>query len=354
MVSVTILIAILLLLSNLSPLINPVDFWPTALLGLGFPFLLTINILLLITWSYIKKWQLLIPLLATILSYNNIEKIFSVKDPQKPSDKVLTVNAMSYNVKNFDLYNWQNNLNSKDLIFKAIQKENPDIIAFQEFYTNRFAKEGKWDNIKYLVEKLDYPHYYFDPKLIVKESQQYGMAIFSKYPIVNSGSIKVKGSKNNGIIYTDLLIESDTIRYHNVHLQSIHLGEEDYQVAEELNSIDLEGTKSIVKKLRNAFIKRSHQSEILVKAINDSPYPVIVCGDFNDTPISYAYNSIATVLKDSYKVAGVGFGGTYVGPLPSFRIDYFFTGENINVYDYQTINFKQSDHYPIRISFYIE
>ena len=343
----------LLLLSNLAPFINPAEFWPTALLGLGFPFLLTINILLLIFWAYTKKWQLLIPLLAAILSYNNIDKIFSIKDPQKPSDKILTINAMSYNVKNFDLYNWENNLDSKELIFKAIKKENPDIIAFQEFYTNRFAKEGKWDNVKHLREKMDYPHHYFEPKLIVKESQQYGMAIFSKYPIVNKGSLKFEGSRTNGIIYADLLIESDTVRYFNVHLQSIHLGKEDYQVAEEINSIDLEGTKSIVKKLRNAFIKRSHQSEVLLNEIKNSPYPIIICGDFNDTPISYAYNTIASKLTDAYKDAGVGFGGTYVGPLPSFRIDYFFTDEDINVYDYQTINFKQSDHYPIRISFYV-
>lgn len=346
--------AFFLLLSNLSPYINPIEFWPTALLGLGFPFLLLGNILILIAWAYFKKWQLIIPLMAVIFSYNSIDKIFSIKDPQKPSDKILTVNAMSYNVKNFDLYNWENNLKSKDLIFKAIQKENPDIIAFQEFYTNRFVKQGKWDNIKYLNEQLDYPHHYFDAKFVVKESQKFGMAIFSKYPIVNTGSIKLKGSNTNGIIYTDLLIESDTIRFLNVHLQSIHLGEEDYQVAEELNSIDIEGTKSIVKKLRNAFIKRSHQTEILLKTINESPYPTIVSGDFNDTPISYAYNSIANVLKDAYKTAGVGFGGTYVGPLPSYRIDYFFTSNNINVFDYQTINFKKSDHYPIRISFFIE
>jgi endonuclease/exonuclease/phosphatase family metal-dependent hydrolase len=151
----------------------------------------------------------------------------------------------------------------------------------------------------------------------------------------------------------DLLIGRDTVRLFNLHLESVRLRHEDYSF---ISGFDLQFEKDekiqenslrIIKKLKTAFTRRAGQVSYLSEAIKDSPYPVILCGDFNDTPNSYTYQQLTDKLVDSFKESGTGFGNTYIGKLPSFRIDYILHDDYFISSDYQRKTISLSDHYPV-------
>ena len=126
---------------------------------------------------------------------------------------------------------------------------------------------------------------------------------------------------------------------------------DDYKYIDDLQkdvqAEDVEHSKNIVKRLKRAFIKRAKQAELIEYSISLSPYPVIVCGDFNDTPSSYTYNTVSKKLTDSFVESGNGFGRSYVGAFPSFRIDYILHSDQFIAYNFKTIREELSDHYPI-------
>jgi endonuclease/exonuclease/phosphatase family metal-dependent hydrolase len=112
--------------------------------------------------------------------------------------------------------------------------------------------------------------------------------------------------------------------------------------------------KDISFRLKDAFIRRAKQANILSKKITATPYPTIVCGDFNDTPVSYTYHKIKGNLNDAFMEAGSGIGNTYVGNFPSYRIDYFLYSNDFKVKNYKVPHIKLSDHYPIVCEFIIQ
>lgn len=148
-----------------------------------------------------------------------------------------------------------------------------------------------------------------------------------------------------------MLIHGDTVRVYNVHLQSIHLSNVDYKFVDDImnnkKTEELENSKNILRRLKRAFIKRSSQSDLVAEHIQNCPYSTIVCGDFNDTPASYSYNNIAQNLKDAFVESGTGFGKTYIGKFPSFRIDYILHSDKYKSYNFRTIRQKLSDHFPL-------
>ena len=155
---------------------------------------------------------------------------------------------------------------------------------------------------------------------------------------------------------TDIKIGKDTIRVFNTHLESVHFGWNSYKFIENLNNDDVQqdelaGSLMILRQLKKAFVKRATQVELLHDSIEASPYPVIICGDFNDTPYSYTYSILADDLRDSFRESGRGIGKSYNGPFPSFRIDYIFHDAKIESSAYRTIHEKLSDHYPVSCMF---
>ncbi len=365
------LAALGLLATYATPYIAPQTFWPAALVGLTYPFMLAINILFATLWLYRKKWHYLIFCLLVIISGSHLVKssvAFNAnKNPQKAvavdkSVEKVDLKVLSYNVQNFDLYNWTENVESRNKIMKLIRKQDPDIIGFQEFYTEDGAK---FNNINFLVSDLKYPHYHFEKTLSKNGKMHWGVAVFSKYPIAKKNVLKFANSKNNIVTYSDIKVQNQTIRFFNAHLQSIHLGRDDMKYVKTLGnggSTDKEkptteehikSTRAIVKKLKAAFVKRGQQAKELAKVIAQSPHPVVVCGDFNDTPASYTYHTISKNLKDAFLEVGVGLGGTYAGPLPSFRIDYVLLDQKMNTISFEVIDETYTDHYPVTCEFSI-
>lgn len=258
---------------------------------------------------------------------------------------------MSYNVRVFDLYNWSNNGETKNKMFDMMRKEKPDIMCLQEFF--HFADKRYFNTLDTLLElqsaRQVHVEYTTTPNI-----SHFGIATFSKHKIVDGGRIEFheKGpTPNNICIYTDIQIGNDTIRVYNMHLASIHFKKNDYKMVEQLGDIETEkqiaGAKSMFTRLHLAFKKRAKQAELIAKQIALSPYPVILCGDFNDTPFSYSYNTISSNLIDAFQESGNGIGATYNGSFPAFRIDYIMHSRDLISTNYQTIPEKLSDHYPI-------
>ncbi len=341
--------AIGLLISYLSPHISPQIFWLLAFFGLAYPILLIINVLFILYWLVQFKKRFIYSLLIIFCGFNYLSRTFQFKlSDSKENDKAL-IKIMSYNVKAFDLYNWTKNTETKTKMYQLIADENPEIVCFQEFYSRDSSAFDNYDSIS-TTTKLKNIHVEYTSHARLK--QHFGIATYSKFPIVNRGKIDFGYKSNNVCIYTDLIVGKDTIRVYNMHLQSIAFSKDDYKFAEELHSEietkeEVERSKNILRRLKRAFVKRSKQADIIGAHIASSKYKVIVCGDFNDTPTSYTYNTISDNLKDSFLESGRGLGKTYSGVFPSFRIDYILHDKKFNSYNYKTIKEEYSDHFPI-------
>jgi endonuclease/exonuclease/phosphatase family metal-dependent hydrolase len=251
-------------------------------------------------------------------------------------------------VRLFDLYNWSHNKLTRNRMFSFIKKEEPDIACFQEYFQ---GDSGYFNTTDTLQQFLAARHVHVEFTLTMRQIQHWGIATFTRYPILGKGRIDFEGKSNNICIYTDVLIGSDTVRIYNMHLQSFLFSKEDYKFVEDLEKDkevdEIEGSMSIFKRMKKAFILRAPQADVVASHIAVCPYRVIVCGDFNDTPFSYTYHRIKGSLGDSFMESGSGLGKTYFGNFPSFRIDYIFHSKGYRSYQYTTHPEDYSDHFAL-------
>lgn len=285
--------------------------------------------------------------IAIILSFTAVSNFFQFNSSHSDAT---SIKVMSYNVRLFDLYNWSENIDSRNKIFDQLGGQNADIFCFQEFYYT--DQKGTFETRDTLITFLDAKNYREAYTHEMRGGQYFGIATFTRYPIVSSGNIEFENDNNNICLYTDVKIDEDTVRVYNLHIASIRFSYDDYTFVENLDtkseSEELErGARTIYHRLSNAFEKRSVQSKVIVDHVKKSPYPVILCGDFNDSPNSFCYNQFSSVLSDSFKEAGKGIGKTYIGAFPSFRIDYIFHSEEFKANNYITLPEKYSDHHAI-------
>ncbi|MDA3952928.1 MAG: endonuclease/exonuclease/phosphatase family protein [Bacteroidales bacterium] len=345
-----------LLLSYLSVFISPEKLWVLAFFGLAYPFLLIVNVGFVVFWIYKKRKTFLIPLIAILIGWTYLASYIQVPlKKQKVSQEIVKnkFKVLSFNVRLFDLYNWREGDNTSDEIFDFINTNEFDFICFQEFFTKNTGDLTEGSISKMLEEKYTtHIDYTFEG-----DNYNYGIATFSKYPIINRGIINFSNSSNSSI-FTDVLINEDTIRIFNNHLQSIRFNKNNYSFITNSKYLKdderLKEIKDISYRLRDAFIKRASQARILSSHIQNSPFPVIVCGDFNDVPVSYTYRKMKNNLNDSYSEAGKGIGNTYKGKFPSFRIDFIFHSEEIKCMSFDIPDVHLSDHFPVTSEFVLE
>lgn len=341
LVFVSLIFVFALLTSYLSIYISPRKLVFPAFLGLSYPYLLGINIVFALYWIYRKRWSALIPIFAIAVGWTHFSTYFATGFK---SNEVITThfNLMSYNVRYFNLYNWNKDPNTSDNMLNEVATNDVDIVCFQEFSA---GKGLDTDKIKSTLKNM--PYHYINHKG--------NLAVFSKYKITNKEEIDFRASSSASAFCADIQIGRDILRIYNCHLESNKFSNEDYEYinnikknAEEKN---IEGAKNISKRLAEAFKARAYQAEILNKHITHSPYRTIICGDFNDSPISYAYHTIKGELNDSFIEKGAGPGTTYIGDFPSFRIDYILHSDNLECVSFERIKKKYSDHYPIIAGF---
>jgi len=340
-----------LLLSYLASYTKPEFFWVISFFGLAYPAILGVNILFIIYWILRLPKFAMISTLGILLGLGNLQNYIGFRENKaimvpKSSDDFLRI--MTYNVHNFKQFGDKNDKFTKEQILDIIRNEQPDVICFQEFFSR---KRGEYNFRKEVLQILETEHYYFKPS---KDNgyEAVGMAIFSKFPILNRGNIQFEKNMNwNEAIYADIKKGEQRFRVYNVHFQSIKFKPEDYKYLEKVKSeieTSVESPRKIASRLKRAFVKRGKQAEILKEYTNKSPIPYIITGDFNDTPISYTVNTIAKGMNNSFREMGSGFGITYNGAFPNFQIDYIFTSPEFKVKNYLIIEKKLSDHYAIR------
>ena len=175
------------------------------------------------------------------------------------------------------------------------------------------------------------------------------MATYSNFPIFKKGTVSISGERTNNVcIYSDIAIAGDSIRVYNVHLASNWFEKEDYEF---LDRPSVEGAESIIERLKTSFFKRAKQVKAIKAHMSTSPYPIIMCGDFNDTPTSFSYKQLSEGLNDSFTNAGTGLGQTYNGKFPKLRIDYILHSPEFKINSFKTTEVNLSDHFPIVSTF---
>lgn len=345
-----IIAVIFLLLSYLASIIKPGYFWAIAFIGLGYPFILFINILFAVYWLVKRPLFALVSVAGILIGWKFLVSTIGFRESsaiQVPKSSDNLIRVMTWNVHFFKKFDQSYDTGSRDQMLDVIRKEQPDIICIQEFFSRR---KGDFNFRKSISELLKTEHYYIE-SLNENDYEMAGIAIFSKFPIKKKGLIPFPNvSPGNEGIFADFEVNKKKFRIYNVHLQSIRFQPEDYKYLKEIKEIstDVKGTRRVGGMLKSAFVKRGEQVDFLKKEMEKLDYPVIVAGDFNDTPISYAVNTIGAGMKNSFRERGSGFAITYNGDFPNFQIDYILVSPNFEVKNYIIIDKKLSDHFAVR------
>jgi endonuclease/exonuclease/phosphatase family metal-dependent hydrolase len=347
---------VLLLAVYLSVYISPERIPLLAFAGLAYPVILLINIFFIVIWIFIRIKYTLLSLVFILLGWNHIGRLIQFNKNQETGKSDKSFKILSYNIQNFVKMNVSNTKYITDFgiqskITKFISEQKADIICLQEILYDR------GDVQKFITElgqTYRTPNFYYRNYFATDKQKLDGTLILTRFPLINKGFLE-HNKKTIGI-YCDIVIHSDTIRLYNLHLASIHFNREDYDFISDLpNQQDQEVIKKhslrVLGRLKTAFMRRGNQADLVRNHIKNSPHPVVLCGDINDTPSSYAYRVLASGLTDAFVESGKGMGVTYAGEnFPSFRIDYIFHDQVFESFHFLRKKVPLSDHYPISCS----
>lgn len=351
---INIIISILFFLSVFSFNRSPVEYSILLFLPIIFWILFFMNIIFFVVWLFIKWRMIFIPVISLLFSLKILLLIFPISSYFSFSKKEKTdLKIMSYNVYCFGLYKWEK-ISIKNKIIQTINNEAPDIICLQEAFW--VPKTKNFITIDSLKKTLKYKYDYRFTLAKAAGNQNFGLVIISRYPIINSYGKKFENSLN-GFIYADILKDKDTIRIFNLHLESLHFGEEDYKTIENINdkekNINLNDIANLYSKYLKSYKKRAKQVDIIKAEIDICKKTKFICGDFNDLSLSYTYSKIrGNNLYDSYLACGKIKDYTWHKDKLKIRIDYIFSDINYECKSYNVIKEPFSDHFPIVAEYY--
>jgi endonuclease/exonuclease/phosphatase family metal-dependent hydrolase len=346
-----IILAVVFLLACLSPYVSPREWWQVSILGLGFVIMTLLMVLFILFWLVFKPKLALISFITLLLGWKSFSVLFGLHMPgkfnyQKPKDNLRVVH---WNVARFTEWKRNNNKGSQTRLkmMDQLKEQNADVLCLAEFFHS--TDSTYYNNLNYVLNTLGYPYYYYswdDDGY----RQWVGQAIFSRYPIIDSGIIRYpRPGLPESLINADILYQGDTIRVFTTHLQSVQFKKQDYESIEKIKNRDedlVENSRGIFSKLKRAYAFRSQQAEIVKEITSNSPHPYIVTGDFNDVPNSYTYFTIkGRALQDAFLNKGFGVGRTYASLSPTLRIDYILTTRDFDVVQFNRIVKNYSDHY---------
>jgi len=315
-------VATMLLLSYVLPYLAPKSFAFLSVLSLAVPILILVNILFVVYWLLKVKKQLLLPAIVLIIGYNYVFSLYKFSS-SKDIEDADNISVMNYNVRLFNLFDWIESETVKDDIISFVTENKPDILSIQEYRKD---------------EDITFSGYYKYEEISGHKVKN-GQAIFSKFPIINSGSIEFPNTSNNAI-FADIVKGSDTIRIYNVHLQSSGIDSRVDELAKETS-------ENLFKRIRKTFKIQQSQAELFLEHKNKCPYKMIICGDFNNTAYSYVYKEIKGDFNDTFAEAGNGFGRTFNFKWFPIRIDFILSDSSFEINGFKTFDVELSDHYPI-------
>jgi endonuclease/exonuclease/phosphatase family metal-dependent hydrolase len=348
-------VIVLYLLVCLVPYTNTGKYWFVAFPGLVFPFLFFALAGFFIFWIFLKSkwaWLSLVVLLLgsqqvfTVFNFRPAEKFEMAKQPN-------TLRIFHWNVESWDDFNEKREYNEESYepgMMTLIRNQNADILCFEEYADKKNIKDK--NSITSTIQNMGYPYYRFAETDSTRHNSN-GVIIFSKYPILNSDIINYGDDADvnaEHLVYIDIKRGEKTFRIFTTHLQSVRFGHSDYRSLSKLKHAKDPGyhhSRTILSKLKKGYEYRYNQAQIVKAEINESPYPVIITGDFNDVPNSNTYFTIKGKMQDAFLEKGSFIGRTFRYISPTLRIDYILAGKSFTVNQFRVIHVPYSDHYPL-------
>ena len=337
--------------------------WPFGFFPLAAFYLFIILLLFIGFWLFVKRGWSLISIVTIVVSLKPLSHILPFRFSSNFDElaKAEDIRVMSWNVAQFDLLYNKKKPETRDDMLALINRYKPDIACFQEMVAadtlvnlnNPYYRRYSFFSVFEYAEKLNFPEYFFsyDFSNDFLNRQHFGLIIFSRYPIIKKQTLSFPPyDYNSAFQYADVVKDGDTIRVFNIHLQSLKFtdGNRAYIDDPTLESKqDIKRSKSLISKLKHGFLRRHVQADRVKEEIDKSPYPVILCGDFNDVPNSYAYQTIGENLQNAFAEKGSGLGRTFTGIAPTLRIDNIFAGKAFTVTQFIRVPVQLSDHFPV-------
>ncbi len=337
-------------LSVANAYVNPNDFIWTTVFGLAFWEILIYNVvvflLLLLMWSN-KIW---ISVVALLIAIPGISKSFSIGSKSKAEN---SIRVMSYNVHDFRHVDGVTEKEQfANQVIAMVREHAPDILCCQEFSQFK-SGVSRPQCIEDFAKEAGFQYIYFNRK-----TNYGGNVIFSKYPLTKVAEDSGFGKGNTyGVMVSVDAGEKGKFHVANVHLLSYMITDSEIDVltnASERQNLDTIG-KTVLHKLSFAFQKRSEELQTVLNGMPPVGGPIIICGDFNEPPLSYNYRQMQKAgFVDTFTKVGFGIKPTYAGKLPLLRIDYVWANDGVKPLAFERHKYKASDHYPIMLDFAIQ
>ncbi len=344
----------------LVPFVNTGENWYFALPGIIFPILFFTLLFFIILWAILKSKFLWVSVITAFIGLQQILAVFSFHLPQKfngqklPNTlRVLQWNVMGWNQaeEKYDIENGGHSL--RPLMMDVVKSQNADVLCFEEFFESKDTGISK-SNIT-TITNMGFPFHYFVPVEGEDSIELSGVCIFSRYPMIDTASFYLnRDKKGEHLIYADIKVKNKTFRVFATHLIPINFDawESQRQTSEEIyGDAGSNGFGRIFSKLIRRYSIRYHQSEFVGSQVAASPYPAVICGDFNDIPNSSTYFNVKGNLQDPFLKKGFWTGRTTRRSFgiisPTLRIDYILASRSFKANQFQIIHVPYSDHYPV-------
>ena len=338
LILVTIISVVVTIASYVAGTISPAEHEWLPFLSLAILPLTIINLFLFLLWCVCRSRWCVLPLSMILMHFEFISSMFQVRVFQKeiPTGKE-KIKVISYNVDNFQL-------EGKDQlphVVNWVKDENPDIVCLQESST-------KWmisaDSLAQIFS--DFPYHISSEKA----GADMNMTILSKFPITEKESLRYPLSCNQSY-YVALDVNGKRVRMFSNHLQTTSVNSVKPKlykaIAEENKKEEAFAFKEMTKRMQENFKMRASQADFIRRLIDKENSPVIVCGDFNDPPLTYTYRKVKGDLIDGFRECGSGFGYTFRQIRRVFRIDYILYSSDFQGVRYESPDVDFSDHKPV-------
>ncbi len=326
-------------LAYLSPFVNPEKFSWFNILGTAYPWLLLTNLLFVLFWAFMKKKYFFFSLACILLGWNHLTGFIGLS-PGASGQTKHSFNVVTFNTSGFGFLGNKNKekhlAKVKDFVNFLNNEGQIDILCLQEVNSR---------GAQYVLDKLGFKYMH-----VIKYK---GTCILSMYPILKTGEVEFT-TRANSCLWADIRINNKTVRVYSLHLKSNQVSTQTERILGEGNVQEREtwtDIKGIFGKFRYTSKIRVQQAKKVKTHLEQSPYPVILCGDFNETPQSYVYRMLSKQLRDTFREKGFGIGSTYAGRIPALRIDYILSSPKIKILDNKILKEIHSDHYPVMTKF---
>ena len=346
---VTALVAMLLLFMYLAPYVSPDASWVFSVLGLVAPVIYVSGLVLFLYWVIRWRWGYASPMLVLLLlgvpKISLYYKIDTLRHYGEPVYDRSALKVMAYNVR---MFYGDDGRSTVDSLAAFVNRYDPDILCIEEFSDLARGATMRFDSL--IAPGYRRAVYSRDGE----GTAGVALAVYSKLRILASGAVDCVNDVDTTratAVWADLRLDRDTVRVFCNHLRSTHIksSDSDYLMNYRFltDTASHEKLHSILSRLRYNSISRSHQVDSLSQLIAATPHARIVCGDFNDTPLSYTYRLMSRGLQDAFREKGRGFSHTYRGFYNTFRIDYVLVSDDFEVLSYEVPSVEFSDHHPV-------